>query len=129
MARRSELPWTGPPLSCYRASRRAPPAQEAGARPSDPEEEIAMRNLLAFAAAAVLTVAGIGWYLGWYKVNTAPQSDGHRRVEIDINSDKVQHDLEKGERRVLDKAQQQLKERAQNSSPVVTPAAATTNGQ
>jgi hypothetical protein len=35
-----------------------------------------MRNLLAFVAAVVLTVAAVGWYLDWYHVGTAPGRRG-----------------------------------------------------
>ena len=37
-----------------------------------------MRNLLALSAAAVLAFAGIGWYRGWYKVETEPATGGHQ---------------------------------------------------
>ena len=52
-----------------------------------------MRNLLAFTAAVVLTVAGLGWYLGWYRVNSAPSANGHRNVNIDLNTDKITEDI------------------------------------
>jgi hypothetical protein len=55
-----------------------------------------MRNLLAFLAAATLTFAGVGWYLGWYKVKSDSAPTGHRKVNIDINSVKIGEDVEKG---------------------------------
>ena len=61
-----------------------------------------MRNLLAFTAAVVLTVAGLGWYLGWYRVHSAPASDGHHKVNIDINTDKITNDIERAEKKILD---------------------------
>ena len=48
-----------------------------------------MRNLLAFVAAAALTVVGVGWYLGWF-----------RTVNIELNTTKIREDLNKGERKV-----------------------------
>jgi hypothetical protein len=65
-----------------------------------------MRNLLALAAAVVLTVVVVGWYLGWYKVKTAPGTEGRREVTIDINGPKIGEDLSKGKeklREMLDK--------------------------
>ena len=59
-----------------------------------------MRNLLALIAAAGLSFAGAGWYLGWYHVEKAPAAEGHRAVHIDINSDKISADLKKGGEKV-----------------------------
>ncbi len=56
-----------------------------------------MRNMLAFLAAVVLTVAGLGWYLDWYKVNSHPAGEGHHNLSIDINTNKIGTDLQKGE--------------------------------
>ena len=56
-----------------------------------------MRNMLAFLAAVVLTVAGAGWYLDWYKVGTHPAAEGHQNLSIDINTTKIGTDLQKGE--------------------------------
>jgi hypothetical protein len=61
-----------------------------------------MRNLLAFLAAALITFLGLGWYLEWYKVSSTPASDGHREVHIDINTNKIGQDLDKGEKKVRD---------------------------
>jgi hypothetical protein len=55
-----------------------------------------MRNLMAFLAALFLTVAGVGWYLGWYQVHTFTTAPGHRSVKIDIDTSKVGEDLKKG---------------------------------
>jgi hypothetical protein len=63
-----------------------------------------MRNLLAFTAAAALTVAGLGWYLGWYKIHATPAADGHRNVNIDIDTAKIGDDINRAEKRILDHA-------------------------
>jgi len=67
-----------------------------------------MRNLLAFTAAVVLTVAGLGWYLGWYRVHSAPAADGHRNVNIDFNTDKITEDIHRAEKKILDQASEHL---------------------
>lgn len=67
-----------------------------------------MRNLLAFTAAAVLTVAGLGWYLGWYRIHTAQATDGHRNVNIDINTDKITDDIHRAEQKILEQANEHL---------------------
>jgi hypothetical protein len=59
-----------------------------------------MRNLLAFFAAALLTFAGLGWYLDWYTISSSPEPDGHRQVNINLNTDKIEQDLEKGSQKV-----------------------------
>jgi uncharacterized membrane protein YjgN (DUF898 family) len=67
-----------------------------------------MRNLLAFTAAVVLTVAGLGWYLGWYRVNSAPSANGHHNVNIDLNTDKITADIQRAEKKILDHANEHL---------------------
>jgi hypothetical protein len=57
-----------------------------------------MRNLLAFLAAAVLAFLGLGWYLGWYTFRSVPTEAGHRGYTIDINSQKIEKDVQKGVR-------------------------------
>jgi len=59
-----------------------------------------MRNLLALLAAAGLTFAGAGWYLGWYHIEKAPAAEGHRAVHIDSDNEKISADLKKGGEKV-----------------------------
>jgi hypothetical protein len=61
-----------------------------------------MRNLLALAAAVVLAVAGLGWYLGWYHVRTTPTADGHREIKIDVDTKKVSDSVHQGTQKVED---------------------------
>lgn len=61
-----------------------------------------MRNLLAFFAAVSLTVAGLGWYLGWYKVQSAPGQPGRRNVNIEVNTVKIGADIQRGSERLQD---------------------------
>jgi len=56
-----------------------------------------MRNFLALLAAAFLTIAGVGWYLGWYDVLIQPGSGGHHKLDIDVNIPKIKEDWTKGE--------------------------------
>jgi hypothetical protein len=69
-----------------------------------------MRNLLALAAAAALTFAGVGWYLGWYSVQNSPAPVGHRAVQIDIDGQKMSTDLHKGEEKLQEALDKNLKE-------------------
>ena len=60
-----------------------------------------MRNLLALLAAAVITFAGAGWYLGWYSFAESPSSSpGHQNVTIDLNATKIDADIHTGEKKV-----------------------------
>jgi hypothetical protein len=61
-----------------------------------------MRNLLALAALVLIGFGGLGWYLGWYKIHTAPTADGHRQIEIDVDTNKIKSDVNKGENKVHD---------------------------
>lgn len=74
-----------------------------------------MRNMLAFFAALLLTVAGAGWYLGWYTVRSTPAANGQRSVTVDINTVKVGEDL----RAAGEKIQQRLAERSQKPAEPV----------
>jgi hypothetical protein len=56
-----------------------------------------MRNMLAFLAALTLVVAGLGWFLDWYKVRSATLPSGNHNVNIEIDSSKFYQDLQKGE--------------------------------
>ena len=56
--------------------------------------------MLAFFAAAVLTFAGLGWYLDWYTISSSPAADGHRQVKINLNTNKIEQDVEKGGQKV-----------------------------
>jgi UDP-N-acetyl-D-mannosaminuronate dehydrogenase len=65
-----------------------------------------MRNLLAFLAALVIVVGGLGWYLGWYKFESSPMLGGHKRVGLDIDTNKVKNDVKKGTDVVIEKGKQ-----------------------
>jgi hypothetical protein len=75
-----------------------------------------MRNFLAFLAAACLTFAGVGWYLGWFDVLIKPGMGGHQRVDIDVNIPKIKDDVAKGEEKGKKKLQDALDSRKGKSS-------------
>jgi hypothetical protein len=61
-----------------------------------------MRNLLALAALGLIVFFGVGWFLGWYKVQTTPTADGHRQIAIDLNTDKIKNDVTTEENKLHD---------------------------
>lgn len=67
-----------------------------------------MRNLLALLALAALTVVGLGYKLDWYKVQSTPSTEGHQKVNIDINTQKISADVHKGAERGAEKIQELL---------------------
>ena len=75
-----------------------------------------MRNMLALFAAAILTVVGLGWYLGWYKVRSQPASvPGQHSVQIDINTKKIGKDIQQGEQKIQQMIDNKAKEEAANA--------------
>jgi hypothetical protein len=59
-----------------------------------------MRNLLALFALALLVFAGVGWYLGWYKIQSSPAAEGHHQINVDVDKKKISEDLHRGEERI-----------------------------
>jgi hypothetical protein len=83
-----------------------------------------VKNLLAFLAAAVLTFLGVGWWLNWYQVRTAPGPSGHQAINIDLDGRKIGEDVQKGEKELMDavekaRREQAAKEAALPSAPKV----------
>jgi hypothetical protein len=75
-----------------------------------------MRNMLALFAAALLTVVGVGWYLGWYKVSNQPASvPGQHSVQIDFDTHKIGADIEKGERKIQQIMESKAKDEAKSA--------------
>ena len=48
-----------------------------------------MRNLLALFGLLVLGFAGIGWYMGWYKLSFTHNSDGNLEIRTNVDTKKV----------------------------------------
>jgi hypothetical protein len=85
-----------------------------------------MRNLLALIGALVVLVGGLGWYLGWYKLNVTRTSDGNLRVETEVDTKKVTNDSGNALKEagtLLDKANQEVKaaQPASTPGPLSTP--------
>ena len=59
-----------------------------------------MKNILALIGLAVVLVAGLGWYLGWYQIGTEPGSDGHRKINVDVNTKKILEDEQNLQKKV-----------------------------
>jgi hypothetical protein len=55
-----------------------------------------MKNLLTMAATGLVIFAGLGWYLDWYKVARTSNPDGTKRIVIDVNTKRIEGDIEKG---------------------------------
>lgn len=92
-----------------------------------------MKNLLAFLGAAVLVFAGVGLYLNWFHIARGPAVAGHKAFNIDLNTDKIESDAQKGGEKVLsaiEKARLEAEKKAQtDAGPVVNGVKADTNTQ
>ena len=89
-----------------------------------------MRNLLALIGAVVVLLVGVGWYMGWYKLNVSKNPDGNIRIETDVDSKKVIKDVGDGAKNLgqltsdqMDKAAQDAKagQPANTPGPITTP--------
>lgn len=83
-----------------------------------------MRNLLALLGAAVATFVIVGWFLGWYKVQTTPGPNGHHQVHIDFNANKIKTDLDKGKTKLFGLIEVAKQQAAGGDAQTVTPGAA-----
>jgi len=74
-----------------------------------------MKNLLALIGAVIVLVAGLGWYLGWYKLST---ESGH--VKLDVDTQEVSKDLKKGRDAVTNIIEQNTKKvEGQSTSRII----------
>jgi hypothetical protein len=81
-----------------------------------------MRNMLALFGAALLTVVGVGWYLGWYKVRSQPASvPGQHSVNININTDKISKDLQNSEQKLQNLLENKGSEHANKPGDLMLP--------
>jgi hypothetical protein len=74
--------------------------------------------MLAFLAAASLTLGGVGWYLGWFQFSSQPGTDGHRQISVDVNTNKAAGDISKGAQTVQDLAEKHKKENGEAQNAV-----------
>lgn len=84
-----------------------------------------MRNMLALVGALVVGFAGVGWYLGWYKLQVTKSSDGTLQVTTNVDTTRVVHDAGEGVRRVGEVVGTQLEQAKQQAAAVPTPPAVT----
>jgi hypothetical protein len=80
-----------------------------------------MRNTLAFLAAAVIAVGAVGYYLDWFSVRTRPTKDGHRKIVVDVNADKISESAHKIEHAVEDKLAEKAKKEKESVAPAKMP--------
>jgi hypothetical protein len=78
-----------------------------------------MRNLLALGATALIVFAVVGWFLGWYNVSSTTDSDGHKNININVNSSKFVGDVKKGVDELEKKVQQQQAQPQTGGPPVI----------
>ena len=77
-----------------------------------------MRNLLALVGLVVVGFAGAGWYFGWYKPSVDMKDPNHPQFNVEIESNKIRQDLQKGVKSVGGAVQQEVKG-VLTSQPVV----------
>ncbi|MCI0702184.1 MAG: hypothetical protein L0241_13960 [Planctomycetia bacterium] len=86
-----------------------------------------MRNILALIGLVVVVFAGVGWYMGWYKLNVS-KSEGNLQIQTDVDTKKVGADSSDFMKNVgavigshVDQAAQDAKSSAPNTTPGTTP--------
>ena len=87
-----------------------------------------MRNALALIGLLVIGSAGLGWYLGWYKLSYSRNTDGNLQITTDVDTKKVGHDAKEAFNNAAtaignhaEKAAQDAKTSAPPGAPGVTP--------
>lgn len=77
-----------------------------------------MRNLLALIGAGVLTFGFLGWYLGWYSLQSVTaDANGKRSVTIDVDPAKIGKDA----RRFNDKIHDVIDKVTDDDKPSTSP--------
>lgn len=92
-----------------------------------------MRNLLALIGALVVGFGGLGWYLGWYKLNFNRNPQGNLEIKTDVDTGRVAKDTGNGLKQIgtffgskLEQAVPDAKGGQPAAPPVNTPGPATT---
>jgi hypothetical protein len=83
-----------------------------------------MRNALAVIGLLVIGFAGLGWYLGWYKLSYSRNTDGNLQITTDVDTKKVGHDATeaiKNAATAISNHAQQAAQDAKNSAPTGAP--------
>jgi hypothetical protein len=113
-----ELPWTSSAALWYAERRAARVGLPAAERPGGGKS---MRNILALVAAVLILGAGLGWYLGWFHVQTTASSDGHQHISIDVDGKKVVGDIKHGVHEGAEKVEDLLKKEGVTPPPGSSP--------
>jgi hypothetical protein len=82
------------------------------------------KNLLALVGLAVVGFVAAGYYLGWYNIGAQMDSQGNKKLEIQVDASKVEHDIHQGEQVVEKKLQNRTA--VSGSTPQAPPAPAVT---
>ncbi len=82
-----------------------------------------MRNLLALVGLLVLGVAGLGWYLGWYKLNVTRTTDGNLQINTTVDTKKAETDSAAFFKNASTVIGSQIEKSGQSAPPEGTPGA------
>lgn len=85
-----------------------------------------MRNLLALFGLAVIGFAGIGWYMGWYKLSYTRTTDGQLQINTIVDTNKTRTDASEAYKNVTAVVGNQVEKAAQDTTTATpnTPAGA-----
>lgn len=81
-----------------------------------------MRNMLALIGALVVGFGGVGWYLGWYKLNVSRGTDGTLQVTTNVDTSRVVKDAGEGARHVSEIIGGQIEKAKKDAATAPTPA-------
>jgi hypothetical protein len=70
-----------------------------------------MKNTIAFLAVCVVALLVAGYFLGWYNLVGVENNGGTHRLQIDVDTNKIRSDLDKGKKKVIE-AYDKLKDSA-----------------
>ncbi|HEV3383810.1 MAG TPA: hypothetical protein VG097_03290 [Gemmata sp.] len=90
-----------------------------------------MRNIFALIGILVVGLGGLGWYLGWYKVNVSKNSDGSMQIQTDVDTKKVTTDSSAFFQKVGQMVDDKVNQNGQSGTtpPATTPANTPANTQ
>jgi hypothetical protein len=83
-----------------------------------------MRNIFALIGVLVVGVGGLGWYLGWYKMNVTKNPEGNLQIQTDVDTKKLSGDSTEFFQKVGQMVGDKVNQAGQNGTtpPTTTPA-------
>jgi hypothetical protein len=83
-----------------------------------------MRNIFALIGLLVVGLCGVGWYMGWYKVNFTKNTDGSLQIKTDVDTQKMTGDSSAFFQKVGQIVNEKIEQNGQNGTqpPATTPA-------